>query len=216
MTQAAPRRKSGKQQDRAVATRNALLEAALREFGKRGYEGAGTRGICRRAKVASTQITHHFGTKEALWKAAASRVFEQYEARLSQRLRGLEGVDAATRLRLIIREYILFCAERPEFFSFMLEASRSGGERMAWLADEHLSRETVGQIELITEAQEKGIFVAGDPVHLRYLLIGAVNTIFAFDNDFTRVTGDDPFDEEVIERHIDLLLSVFMPGASEV
>jgi len=57
-----------------LTARMALLGAALAEFGERSYDSASTRGICKRAGVASTLITHHFGTKEALWQAAAPHV----------------------------------------------------------------------------------------------------------------------------------------------
>ncbi len=210
MTETIPSRRR-KPQARALATRMALLEAALAEFGERGYDSASTRGICERAGVASTLITHHFGHKEALWQAAARHVFQLYEERLDRRLQGLQGVDLATRLRLILKEYVYFCAERPEFHQFMLEASRAGGERMAWLANEFLNRDNIGQAQQIGEAQAAGCFIDGDPLHLRYLLIGAVNSIFAFAGDFQRVTGQDPFAPATVERHAELVVRLFVP-----
>ena len=65
-------------QQRSVATRERLVEAALAVFASHGFEGATTREIASRAGVALAALPYHFTTKEALWKAAADRIFGSY------------------------------------------------------------------------------------------------------------------------------------------
>src|SRR3546814_4837955 len=49
---------------------NRLLETAVREFGRKGLDGASTRGIAKAAGTAMSSITYHYGGKEALHLAA--------------------------------------------------------------------------------------------------------------------------------------------------
>lgn len=75
--------------DRGAATREKLVAAALDEFGKRGFEGAGARDITAAAGVPLSSIPYHFGTKDALYRA----VLEHVSARLGDALR--PAVDEA-------------------------------------------------------------------------------------------------------------------------
>ena len=51
-------------------TREAILEAARRDFGQHGYDGATIRGIAASAGVNPALIHHFYGTKERLFAAA--------------------------------------------------------------------------------------------------------------------------------------------------
>ena len=75
------------------------MEAALAIYAARGFEGATTRAIAERAGVALAALPYHFETKEALWRAAADRIFGLLRERFEGLLRGLEGVDVRERLR---------------------------------------------------------------------------------------------------------------------
>src|SRR5262249_46289097 len=97
-------------QQRSLETRDRLVEAALEEFAKHGFDGATTREIAQRAGVALAALPYHFTTKEALWRAAADRIFALLSDTFRKRLAGLEGVDLTTRLRLILRDFVRFAA----------------------------------------------------------------------------------------------------------
>jgi AcrR family transcriptional regulator len=51
-------------------TREAILDAARREFGARGYDGATIRNIAAAAQVNPALVHHFYGTKEQLFAAA--------------------------------------------------------------------------------------------------------------------------------------------------
>lgn len=57
----------GKIRDSA-RTREAVLAAAAEEFCEKGFDGATTAGVARRAGVSKQLINHHFGSKEALFR----------------------------------------------------------------------------------------------------------------------------------------------------
>lgn len=197
------------EQQRSTETKTAILDAALSEFANYGYEGASARGIGERAGVKHTLITHHFGGKEALWKATAARLFEVYAERIRSRQQGLEGVDEAILVRLILREFILYSRDVPEFHRFMMHANQAGGERLAWLVQRFLVPGSTVEAGFLKRAQAAGVFPAGDTVHLRYLFVGAATSIFTFAAEFEQISGRDPFSEEVLDAHVELLARLF-------
>jgi AcrR family transcriptional regulator len=59
----------------AVATREAILQAALAAFSRHGYDGIGVREIARGAGVTAVLVNRYFGSKEELFTAAVETVF---------------------------------------------------------------------------------------------------------------------------------------------
>ncbi|MFB0610779.1 CerR family C-terminal domain-containing protein [Aurantiacibacter poecillastricola] len=57
--------------------REKLIHAAIERFGKRGYDGVGTREIAAAVGTPMSSITYHFGGKEGLYHAAAEHIFLQ-------------------------------------------------------------------------------------------------------------------------------------------
>ncbi len=60
-------------------TRVLLIRAALRLFGRQGYEAASTRAIAAEAGTNISSIAYHFGGKEGLRLACADAVADQIE-----------------------------------------------------------------------------------------------------------------------------------------
>src|SRR6185369_5260430 len=83
-------------------SRERILDASLVEFAKHGYEGATTASVARRIGVTQPLIHYHFGSKEALWRAAVEMAFGQ----MAELLEGAEANpsdDPRERLRAIAR-----------------------------------------------------------------------------------------------------------------
>lgn len=57
-----------------------LLQTAVEQFGRLGFEGASTRDIARASGTAMSSITYHFGGKEGLYLAAADHIAESIAA----------------------------------------------------------------------------------------------------------------------------------------
>jgi AcrR family transcriptional regulator len=71
---AARDKKSSLPEQGADATRQSLVEAGLRLFGLKGYEGASIREIAGEAKTNIASIGYHFGGKDGLRRACAEHV----------------------------------------------------------------------------------------------------------------------------------------------
>ena len=76
---AAPSTRKARQD--GVETREAILAAAEAEFADKGFELASAREICRRAEVNSALLSRYFGSKEALYRIVAKRLFGEKSLR---------------------------------------------------------------------------------------------------------------------------------------
>jgi AcrR family transcriptional regulator len=59
----------------AVATRQAILDSAVRNFARAGYDGVGVRDIAGDAGVTAMMVNRYFGSKELLFGAAVEASF---------------------------------------------------------------------------------------------------------------------------------------------
>jgi AcrR family transcriptional regulator len=100
----------GRREAEARATREALVQAALELFTKRGYAGVGTEEIVARAKVTRGALYHHFEDKRDLFRA----VFERVEAGLMERIAGrMRSTDDPWKLMLAGMRSFLDACEEP-------------------------------------------------------------------------------------------------------
>ncbi|XQW83896.1 TetR/AcrR family transcriptional regulator [Thalassotalea piscium] len=197
------------EQGRAQETKSKILEAALTEFANAGFDGVSTRAIANKAGVNHTLISHHFGSKDALWKATAEWVFDAYTKQFFERRVALNGVEAPAMIRALIKDFIGFCAKLPDFHRFMMQANQGDSERLNWLTDRFLKSGADAELGILQQAQELGLMPKGDGLHIRYLFIGAATSIFTFAPEFTRLSGKDPFSDMILEQHIDYLTRLF-------
>lgn len=202
-----------REQERTKRTKQAILRAALAEFARHGFEGASARRIADGAGITPALIGHHFRDKDNLWKTVASHTFSRFLARLQGRHADLEGVDDWTFLRMMLREYLLFFAEEPDFFRFVFHAHQGDATRLEWLVDNYMAPSGKRYMALLNRAQQAGWVIEGDLYSLRYLFWGAAGWMFACDRAFRRIAGQDPFDPEFLEGYVDLVLRLFLrPG----
>ncbi|WP_350432466.1 TetR/AcrR family transcriptional regulator [Shewanella sp. H8] len=202
------------EQGRSQETKSKILNAALIEFASAGFEGVSTRVIAGRAGVNHTLISHHFGSKEALWKATAEWLFGAYNQRFIERNEALKSVEASDMPRVFLADFILFSAKNPDFHRFMMQANLNDSERLNWLTDRFLRSGSEAELGVFQQAQTLGLMPKGDCLHIRYLFIGAATSIFTFAPEFTRLSGKDPFSDAILDRHIDYLTRLFSENNS--
>jgi AcrR family transcriptional regulator len=85
-----------RQRSTAEERRNAVIEAAIAEFGEHGYHAASTAAIAKRAGISQPYIYALFPDKEALFLACYRRGCERIRHAFAEAARGTEPGDART------------------------------------------------------------------------------------------------------------------------
>ena len=105
--------------------------------------------------------------------------------------------------RQAIRAFVRRNARRPELYHFMADTGRSDNDRLAYLVEHHLP-EWLGHVGRLAEGDL-------DAAHIYYALAGASSLLFGVASEVRSLTGIDPSDETVIERHADYIANLFVP-----
>lgn len=202
---------SAQRETRAFRTRESIERAALQAFSETGFDAASTRDIADRAGVKQQLITYHYGSKLGLWKAVADELFSACREQIARRAEGLDGVDSATQLRLLVREYLLFSAEHPQLARFMMHEGARPGPRLTWLYERYTKGFFERACDGFATAQSQGLAPEADPAQLAYVLVGAT-AIFSQNAEFSLMTGRDSRDPAVVESYVDLIVRLLLPG----
>lgn len=130
---------SGTKSRRDARLRRSILAAALQVLAEQGYARVSMRKIAALIDYSPTTIYRFFRNKEDLLQTIAAETYGD----LSERFRAVReraGSDPLDVLRALVREYVVFCVERPDMYrlyselaSFELEDGamyeRLGGRR---------------------------------------------------------------------------------------
>jgi AcrR family transcriptional regulator len=146
-------------------TRAALLSAARRLFGERGYAAVSLDEVCARARVTKGALYHHFESKQDLFLA----VYEQVEDDLLRAGEDavLEDADFWNQLSAAGRAFLDVCAQ-PDTRQIILDAPAVLGWAKARAAEQ---RSALGQLQAgIEAAVEAGVIESSAPSVLAHLL----------------------------------------------
>jgi TetR/AcrR family transcriptional regulator len=202
-------------QQRSLETREKVIDAAALEFAEHGFKAASTRTVAAAAGIQHTLITYHFGDKEGLWRAVLGALYQRFDEMYQSRLHGLRGVDASTKLRLILEEFVNFSAQNPNFHWLMAHEASKGGKRLDWLIEKHVKGFFTSVTELIRESQAEGRFIAGDPYHLMYVIIGAVTHVFMLAAEVKKISGKNPTSPAYVQEHVRMCLGLFFVNPAD-
>ena len=202
-------------QERAQVTRDRLLKAAIALFAERGYDAIGTREIEAEAGVNRGLITYHFGSKEALWKAAIETLFDDQSEELALAQQGADGLDPVDRLANVIRRFVEYSAHRPELNRIMVQEGKHDDWRLAWIVDRHVKPYYATTKRLHEAVVAAGIAPPMEHVHFHYVLVGAAALMFAMAPECRRLSGRDPSDPAMIAAHAEALVRLLLPGAND-
>jgi len=196
--------------------REALLNAALTEFGAKGFDGASTRAIAARIDAHQPQINYHFESKAALWTAAVNYLF----GLLSEAMDGVVPADPTaaevTQLSAAfadgIRRFVEFVAEHPELNQIMVHEGTADSDRLRWITQTHVKP----FFDAISPAwqilRHAGVAAPVETEIFYYLLIGGASLPYVNSPEVRLLTGRNPHSAKWIAAHADALITVLLPG----
>ena len=204
-----------KQQQRSIRTKQKLLDAALLAFSENGFKGTSTRDIAERAGVHHPLITYHFKNKEELWRAAADRVFSDFNRALALAAEAQAGECAKARMSAMIRAYVHYAAGQPALHKVMVQEASQPSERLDWLIDTHIRPLFDRAVEEIVVLQERGVAPPGDPKLLFNMIRVSSGALLALSLEFKGTSGIDMYQPGRLDELADMIIQVFLPGDIE-
>jgi TetR/AcrR family transcriptional regulator len=151
--------------------RHALIEEAIRAFGREGYQGASLDRIATACGIRKQTLLYYFPTKDALLEASLHAAGERLAEVIAE---GLEGKESYWgRAESVIHSVFGLAEEWPEFPMFIREASRLGPQAFEQLTGnlDALQRRAVAFLQ---DGMDAGEIRKQDPTFLLFQLYTAV------------------------------------------
>ncbi len=201
-----------KQQQRSIVTQQKLLDAAISAFSENGFKGTSTRDIADRAGVHHPLITYHFKNKDQLWRAAADRIFREFNISLVKAMAEVPGVDPRARAETFIRTYVRYARSQPALHKIILQESSHPSDRLDWLIETHLKPLFEEVVKSLEELQDLGIALPGDPALLFNMIRVSAGGLLALAVEIKGTSNIDLDSDESLEMLIDMIIGAFLPG----
>ena len=153
--------------------RERLLRAAALEFAQRGYAGAGSESISRRAGMSKATFYEHFANKEQCMLA----LFDLAVAVVTQSMvDAAQGAphDARERMRAGARAFLGALSEHPEFAQTLLVEIIGAGPPAAQQRDAMLTRFAAVLDAENAEAARRGLSGRFASSHDAFAVVGAI------------------------------------------
>jgi AcrR family transcriptional regulator len=192
------------QEERSAATRDALIAAARKLWGLRGYAEVGTPEIAAAAGVTRGAMYHQFTDKAALFSEVVEVVEQHVMARMGTIVARSGATTPADAIRAAVDAWLEVSGD-PEVRQLILLDAPSV---LGWAGFRDVAqRYSLGMTEqLLTEAMKAGQ-LARQPVRpLAHVLIGALDEaamVIATANDPKRARRET---SQVLRRLIDAML----------
>ena len=204
-----------KQQRRSIRTKQKLLDAALDAFSENGFQGTSTRNIAERAGVHHPLITYHFKNKEELWRAAADRIFTEFNAALAAAAEAQAGECPKARMSAMIRAYVHYATGQPALHKIMVQEASRPNRRLDWLINTHLRPLYEAAVEDIKILQERGVTPPGDPALLFNMIRVSSGALLALALELKGTSNIDLEQPGQLDALADMIIKVFLPGEIE-
>ena len=161
------------QEERSTATRGALVDAARRLWGERGYAAVGTPEIATAAGVTRGAMYHQYADKAALFLAVVEAVEQDVTQRLADRVVASGAQDPAGALRAATDAWLEISDEQEVRQIVLLDAPVVLG----WAGFRDVSlRHALGMTEqLLQAAMDAGQITTRPTRSLAHVLIGALD-----------------------------------------
>ena len=180
----------------ASATKARILDAAKREFAKKGLAGARVDVIAEKAKANKRMIYHYFGSKEVLFQTTLENAY--IDIRTAEQKLNLDHLEPTAALERLIRFTWDYYLKNPEFITLVNSENLHRAKHLK--KSEVLqtySRRFVAMVGAILDrGVAAGVFRPGvDPIQLN-ITIAAIGYYYLTN----RFTGSILFEKDMMAK----------------
>ena len=198
--------------DPSVLATEDLLDAALRAFAAKGFEGMSVRELARSLGVSHNLIPQRVGGKDELWRAAVAQGFGQLAAELVAATPEDAG-DDVERLRAMVVRFVEANAARPALLQIIQREAAAPGPRFDHLVEHYIDPVRVFGADLMARLRASGR-LRTDSVALMYffmthgaggpMMLPAMAARFGYEVD--------PEDPVAVRRHAEAAVDLLFDG----
>jgi AcrR family transcriptional regulator len=147
-----------------------ILDAALKVFMRKGYDGARMQEIADEAGMNKALLHYYFRSKELLFQKIFKESFRNFWPTIELTLAN-DKTDIKQMIRAIVNGYITMLEKMPFLPNFIIgEINRDPGKVAELIKDSGIKPQVV--IAALTQAMDKGELVRMDPRELIIYIIG--------------------------------------------
>lgn len=201
-------RAAAKPRGRAAATKQRILDCALKVFSEHGFDGTTVRDVAADAGVNHAMIRYYYSTKEQLWRAAVTHLFERIDTEIDYSSGFLETLPIEDGFKEFIRRYVRYCARHPEHARLMVQESIRGGERLKWAVDEFIRPKHKLLATPTLALIEAGKLPDVSPMSLIYIIVAASQVPYMLQAEMEMVFGADLQSKQAVEAHADAVVAI--------
>lgn len=187
-------------------TEEKLLEATLRLVSEKGYLGATTREIARKAGVTELTLFRHFGSKEKLFE----KVLERYSflPRLRELLPKIEKLPYDRALRIVGMRFFETLKEQKSMIVIMLSEINLYPEKIRLVFHKFVDEIRRTLADYLESLQKKGVLRPFPPKMATRAFIGMIFSYFMAEE----IMGRRDIDKKEMEKVIREVVDMFVKG----
>ena len=205
-----PPRRRGRPVKSDVDASVVIRQAALKAFGRSGFQGASIVEIAQLAGVAKPLVHYHYASKDVLWEAAVTGAVADLMAELANFQQRLSALPLKEVLQQTARQLVVFASRHPELVHIVVDETAKGGPRAQWI-QEHFLRPSydVAKHLLNGIARMHNPAAPSLPIeHIVPIVLGVMNFAFMDAEVIHKAYGVDVYSDAYIERHGDALFHI--------
>ncbi len=187
--------------------RERLLRAAAAEFAERGYAGASSESISRRAGMSKATFYEHFANKEDCILALFDTAAQTVGASMARAAQGAGRGDALQRMQAGTRAFLVTVAEHRDYAQTLLVEIIGAGPRAAQRRDQIIQ----GFADVLDAENEaaalRGLIRRFASPHDAFALVGAITELVS-----RQVRLGEPEDLMELAPVIDRLIAGLLAG----
>lgn len=192
--------------------RDRILRAAEHVFAERGFSGARTRDIARRAGTNISQLHYYFGSKRKLYLAVVARYFEAVTVSLERAL-AAPGTPE-DRIARVVGAHFDTLSENPWFPRLMIDAVLQAPEVARRVAGEVLRPVLDRLVPLFLDAARSGLV---RPIDARHVILSAIamNVMYFLARpQVNAIFGPQAFSPEALRARREAVIDLLLHGVA--
>jgi len=191
---------------RNVAT---ILKAAESVFAKKGFSGASTAEIARKAGVPKPNLHYYFRTKQALYESVLDRILETWIDAMDELHPGADPAEALSR----------YLARKIELSRLMPEPSRllamelvAGAPHIGAFLRGRVRKLVAEKTRIVESWIAEGKIAAVAPAHLFFMIWATTQTYADFASQIEAVLGKSVLDKSDYDTATETVTSIILGG----